>query len=257
MRSLSRYSLSSYYLETAPKGAAYDFVRVYNNLLKDIESDFLTDDELGFATETVEYEVLYSKIKYNVNNASRLQNYKFSFPVDAEDFDTKQKAQYYLFARYLRAIRYMGNNYYTENSFSVKVNEFAREDKPQVFLSHAYADKIYTILLFYYFYVHGIYLYVDWMHQEKQTDGRVLKRTLQKELSDSCQLLFLRSANSEMNIRGKHHIRPWCSWELGNFYSLKHSCEKYFLNLYSVDGYADMHLDGMKLLKGIVGGKLV
>lgn len=43
------------------------------------------------------------------------------------------------------------------------VNE--ENERNQVFLSHAYIDRVYTLGLFLYFYDKDIYLYIDWMHQ--------------------------------------------------------------------------------------------
>ena len=134
---------------------------------------------------------------------------------------------------------------------------------PQVFLSHAYIDKLYSYVLFQFFLEKGIYLYVDWMHEEAQTDGRQLKNILNKELSHSEQLLFLRTTNSELCIQGQHYIRPWCMWEIGNYYRNSNHCIKpnmygkggdqlYLLNLYSVDRYEnDLHLHGFRILEGI------
>ena len=133
-----------------------------------------------------------------------------------------------------------------------------KEGKAQVFLSHAYDDKLYAWALFEYFYSHGIYLYVDWMHHEKMVDGIKLKMDLQKELDGSEQLLFLRTINSELNIQGKQMLRSWCAWELGNFYRNK-SDEKYMINLYSVESYKNhfsIQLHGLKLYTGISSGLL-
>lgn len=96
------------------------------------------------------------------------------------------------------------------------------------------------------------------MNQKDQKDGRVLKNNLENALADSEQLLFIRSVNSELDINGKHIIRPWCSWELGNFYT-KNKDEKYFINLYSVRDYKDksnIQIHGMKLFQDVVGQKL-
>ncbi len=129
---------------------------------------------------------------------------------------------------------------------------------PQVFLSHAYNDKLYAFSLFEFFYKRGIYLYVDWMHHGKMDDGIALKNYLKKELSDSRQLLFLRTVNSELDIQGKQMLRSWCAWELGNFYGIKKD-EKYMINLYSVESYKNsnnIQLHGLKLYTGVNNGLL-
>ena len=133
-----------------------------------------------------------------------------------------------------------------------------KEGKVQVFLSHAYDDKLYAWALFEYFYSRGIYLYVDWMHHKKMVDGIKLKMDLQKELDGSKQLLFLRTINSELDIQGKQMLRSWCAWELGNFYRNKRG-EKYIINLYSVESYKNdynIQLHGLKLYTGISSGLL-
>lgn len=130
---------------------------------------------------------------------------------------------------------------------------------PQVFLSHAYDDKLYALALFEFFYDNRIYLYVDWMHHGKMKDGIELKKNLQKELDESGQLLFLRTINSELDIQGKHMLRSWCAWELGNFYRKKND-EKYMINLYSVEDFKsdyNIQLHGVKIFSGITGGCLM
>ena len=134
---------------------------------------------------------------------------------------------------------------------------------PQIFFSHAYVDKLYSYALFRFFLKEGVFLYVDWMHEEAQHDGRKLKKTLERELSRSEQLLFLRTINSELNIQGKHVIRQWCAWVIGNYYMKKsHHVirsnsdgvigKKYLLNLYSTEPYRnDLHLHGFRTLTSI------
>lgn len=128
-------------------------------------------------------------------------------------------------------------------------------DFPQVFLSHAYDDRLYALTLFIYFYNRNIYLYVDWMHNDKINDGIELKHSLKSELELSDQLLFLRTLNNELDIQGKHMLRQWCAWELGNFYYK--SQEKYMINLYSVDKYNNSQLHGLKLYTGTEGSRLI
>ena len=128
------------------------------------------------------------------------------------------------------------------------------KNMPQVFLSHAYDDRLFSLALFEYFFNQDIYLYVDWMHNGEIKDGRILKSILENELKSSEQLLFLRTLNSELDIQGKQMLRSWCAWELGNFYYKSH--EKYLINLYSVDKYENLQLHGLMLYTGIVGNRL-
>ncbi|WP_314180533.1 hypothetical protein [Abiotrophia defectiva] len=90
--------------------------------------------------------------------------------------------------------------------------------KNQVFLSHAYVDRLYTLGLFLYFYDKGIYLYIDWMHQAENMATKNLKEKLTKEIYQSSQILFLRTLNSELALHGGNkQVREWCAWEIGAF----------------------------------------
>lgn len=96
------------------------------------------------------------------------------------------------------------------------VNEENRRN--QVFLSHAYIDRVYTLGLFLYFYDKGIYLYIDWMHQEQGLITQKIKSNLLLAINNSAQLLFLRTLNSELGLQGgSRQIRQWCAWEIGTF----------------------------------------
>ena len=121
----------------------------------------------------------------------------------------------------------------------------------QVFLSYAYEDKLYTIALYVYFRQYNIYLYIDWMHNGKTKDGIWLKQNLHQALVNSEQLIFLRTPNSELKIGGNNYIRPWCSWELGNFYDRVGSKEKFYIDLYSHEESENMQLSGIKVLRSI------
>lgn len=88
----------------------------------------------------------------------------------------------------------------------------------QVFLSHAFVDKLFTLGLFLYFFEQNVYLYIDWMHQPKNSKTKKLKNNLIREIQKSNQLLFLRTLNSELALQGgKRKIREWCAWEIGTF----------------------------------------
>lgn len=93
-----------------------------------------------------------------------------------------------------------------------------RNKRNQVFLSHAFVDRLFTLGLFLYFYQQNVYLYVDWMHQPKNSKTKKLKGNLIQEIIKSDQLLFLRTLNSELALQGgKRQIREWCAWEIGTF----------------------------------------
>lgn len=125
----------------------------------------------------------------------------------------------------------------------------------RVFLSYAHTDKLYTGALYCYFLGKGIELYIDWMHNPYLKDGQVLKQKLRENLAQSEQFLFLRSVNSELHLGGSYYVRPWCAWELGNYYEhIKN--EKYYISLYGTPPRNNMQLDGLKMLKGIHSGRL-
>lgn len=123
--------------------------------------------------------------------------------------------------------------------------------KKQVFLSYAYEDKLYTIALFFFFQRYDIFLYVDWMNNGKNNEGIKLKRKLHDALNKSEYLIFLRTPNSELKIGGNYYIRPWCSWELGNFYDRLGSKDKYFIDLYEHGEIDNLQLAGIKLLTNV------
>ena len=104
-------------------------------------------------------------------------------------------------------------------------------DKPRTFLSYAYSDKGVTLGLYIYFQMNGGSLYVNWMWSGINPHSRITKDQLDKELSGSIQFLFLRTINSELDYYGSSHIRQWCSWEIGNYYT-KRKSSKYYLNFY-------------------------
>ena len=107
----------------------------------------------------------------------------------------------------------------------------------------------------------GIFLYVDWIFSPNFKNGVDIKNNLSKHLSESRQLLFLRTVNSEFSIRGSGNIRGWCSWELGTFYTLNkmQSDDKYYIELYKGrnNQQNNKQLDGIKPLKDIFSGRLV
>lgn len=126
----------------------------------------------------------------------------------------------------------------------------------KVFLSYTMDDKGLTLALFYYFYLNGIFLYVDWMHSPALSTGKKIKKTIIKELQTSDQFLFFRTSNSELSIYGGNTIKQWCAWEIGNYYSIKKD-EKYYLNFYETSSTKNKLLDTFKPMKGIKKGKIV
>lgn len=103
-------------------------------------------------------------------------------------------------------------------------------NRPQTFLSYAYTDKGISLALYIYFLINGGFLYVNWMWSGTNF-ASVTKQELDDELSNSNQFLFLRTLNSELNYYGSSHIRQWCSWEIGNYYT-KNKSQKFYLSFY-------------------------
>ena len=96
------------------------------------------------------------------------------------------------------------------------------------------------------------------MHSGKILNGNKLKKKLHTELCSCSQLLLLRTVNMELNIRGNHYIRPWCAWEIGNFYYKEIGKEKYYIGLYEAHTKQNsiQMLEGIKRLNIIKNGVL-
>ena len=108
---------------------------------------------------------------------------------------------------------------------------FKNEKRIKTFLSYAYEDKGLSLCLFLYFFKNGGFLYVDWMWNGRISDPDVLKENIRKNLDNSEQLLFLRSARSEFSKSHNLMIKPWCAWEIGNYYDI-HPNKKYIISFY-------------------------
>ena len=116
-------------------------------------------------------------------------------------------------------------------------------------------NKGLSLALFLYFEFHGGFLFVDWMWNGKERNGKLLKEKLENELKESSQLLFLRTTASELNLRGNHIIRQWCSWEIGNFYSKKKE-QKYLLAFYNQNN-RNILLDSFHVFHDVSNGVII
>lgn len=283
MQELSRLELYKEYIKE-DDNPYRDLLGFNISMLRGIEEDFITEDsisglpsQMSVESRHTESEILESiQIKEqlvagverniqsfeNANNSEYGKNiyYRYQrrmFAFRNEIISMIQDRRYdniHIFNKYVHFLAKINENIVNEiDDYFV---DFPKYDDSagmtKVFLSHAYVDMLYTKSLFRHMYKMGIYLYVDWMHNDLQPDGIVLKDMLNNEMVTSDQLLFLRTPNSELNIQGKHVIRPWCMWEIGNYYHYN-GREKYVLNLYSRDDFRDIHLQGMKLLTGVDG----
>lgn len=140
------------------------------------------------------------------------------------------------FAKLVKIIIVMSEQFIGKDLFVTSFSNLNILDKTSskgnlVFLSYAYTDKLYTIGLFLFFEKRGILLFIDWMNNPEHLSGYELKVSLNKALTKCEQLLFLRSVNSELSIRGSSQIRQWCSWEIGNYYC-KRPSEKFYTAIY-------------------------
>lgn len=239
-------------------------MKINLKVLEGVEEFFLTS-EIGNESIEFDYSDLLERIRSNIQQLSEWtqnESWEYNQQILKEklmnilhEYERKSgKNGRNLFNKIINELGEFNGKIIEKKDFDV--NAYPRGERPQVFLSHAYVDKTYTWRLFYYFYSRGIYLYVDWMHKTALKDGRDIKSGLREELNKSSQLLFLRTLNSELDIQGKQYLKPWCSWELGGFYNGHSPNEKYLLNLYSVDGYKNVQLHGLKLFTGIVGQRL-
>ena len=142
-----------------------------------------------------------------------------------------------------------------QNNFIVLAEEEnIRTTRKQTFLSYAYYDKGLTQALFFYFWIRSGFLYVNWMWDGVHSHSSITKRKLEKALNDSDQFLFLRTANSELGIRG-NKVRQWCAWEIGNFYN-KHKEEKYYTSFYDKNEPRNDILDTFRPMKEVIMGKI-
>lgn len=139
----------------------------------------------------------------------------------------------YLFKDFLKATE-ASADYVIDEILSKEPDKFDIKNtngNPQAFLSHAFKDRVFTFALFCFFYSRDIYLYIDWMHNQKIDNGADLKKNLSKMLDESESLIFVSTINSELSILGASSIRQWCSWEIGLFYSKNR--DKFLIRVYS------------------------
>lgn len=265
MEQLSRVQL---YRDLSRKGLSENFrdvLQINITILDGVETLFLTPDE-GIENGYIDIYNVIRLTRENIENLmqethsidqkqiERLRNKIRKVLMSFESKENSNKNARNLFNKILNELSTF-NEDNLEEEFWVEKKE-KKEGMPQVFLSHAYDDKAYAAALYDYFYSNGIFLYVGWMQNKDIKDGVKLKEKLHEELNDSDQLLFLRTANSELDIQGKHFLRPSCSWELGDFYRKTNGEEKYMINLYSIDEYQNLQVHGLRLFAGLSGTKM-
>lgn len=235
-------------------------------MLDGIERHYLIESgRVGIRTEDFE-------LRYNEN----LRRIKEEEIIDEKYFwklehfmrrTEKGNDGYYVFSDLIRLLNSINNSFIKSNFINnlelpliniYDIQEIKGYRLNQVFLSHAFDDKLYTLALFIFMLKKNILLYVDWLFCPEFKDGIQIKCNLSRKLYESSQLLFLRTINSELNIRGGS-IRGWCSWELGTFYSMCNKSNKFYIEVYrgKRNGSKNKQLDGISVLRDIVNGKLI
>lgn len=247
-------------------------------ILDGIENYFLiSNDDSIFSIDTSELTKIYLDkindidINFYKDILSENDIRKMQSIVDNNEYKTaditkkgRNKDIYYLFNSIINVLNEINNKVLDRlkiqsNYFSRDSEIFGKKFRNQVFLSHAFDDKLYTFSLFVFMLEEDIFLYVDWIFSPEFDNGEQIKENLSERIFDSNQLLFLRTVNSELSIRGSGNIRGWCSWELGTFYSIKNKYDKFYIELYKSKTIQkrNKQLDGIKPLKGISSGRLV
>ena len=123
------------------------------------------------------------------------------------------------------------------------------EGRPIIFLSYAFLDRAYTYYLFKHFYHNGAFLYVnDLFNTDHGGDAYAIKESLHPWIKNSNQFLFLRSVNSQ---RGQ--VRPWCSWEIGNFFSQPNK-EAFKIEIFGAPSKIDNIIGDFKDFSYVTGG---
>ncbi|OHE42018.1 MAG: hypothetical protein A2Y16_00065 [Tenericutes bacterium GWF2_57_13] len=200
------------------------------------ESDEKFRKQLHF--NLMESDQILEKRKIFFDKLDEIPKQSFSWELNIPYEDMKSKDHRYLLNRLINQITTLVEKYFD----FLTLEDFDQVNKPedwnQVFLSYAHADKLYTYGLFLLFYSQKIFLYVDWMHNGIIDSTKDLKSTLNQAMQDSVQMLFLRSINSELGIRGSGGIRQWCSWEIGNYYC-KRPDQKFYTVIYGLEMETD------------------
>ena len=217
---------------------------INNGEYKDLQSEYKTlfDDN----AREIKNRDFVQRISHTIEKEMEGKNKKISY--SSNSFKT--------FFRYLlKAIAEYQEEVIEANFIDIEDISRVRIGRNQTFLSYAYYDKGLTQALFYYFWLRSGFLYVNWMWNGVNSNSSITKKILEDELNRSNQLLFLRTINSELRIRGNHSIRQWCSWEIGNFYT-KHSDEKYYTSFYDTIEASNDILDTFKPMKEVVHGDI-
>ena len=264
--SLTRYDLfleSGRHIdsESAVRFENYELVkRMYLNsadLIKGFEDIINGGSEVP---EKVDYLALYDQNAQNIRDLEFLEQVSGYIDKQSKDknrlnpIDTPFKTY---FSVLLKAISEYQKGIIETNFIGWPDVNAIREDRKQTFLSYAYSDKGLTQALFNYFWLRDGFLYVNWMWDGVNPNSSITKSKLELALEESSQLLFLRTTNSELRIRGNNNsIRQWCAWEIGNFYTKKRE-EKYYTSFYDRIQPRNDILDTFRPMREVVNGVIV
>ena len=167
-----------------------------------------------------EYKTLFDDNAREIKNRDFVQRISYTIEKEMEGKNKKlsnNSNSFKTFFRYLlKTIAEYQEEVIEANFIEIEDISRVRFGRKQTFLSYTYYDKGLTQALFYYFWLRSGFLYVNWMWNGVNSNSSITKKILEDELNRSNQLLFLRTINSELRIRGNHSIRQWCSWEIGN-----------------------------------------
>lgn len=267
MLELSRINLYSYMDNEAliNEELLLETFRINVFFLKGIEEMFYVDEDKEYSISNTEEissqlnEKLSSLNNFSGNSEISLLSSQIKGLIKKYNIKKTTKSHYY-FNSILKILIKWSDNQILKNKLLKQVKEnissLSVKEHSMVFLSYAFEDHLYTIGLFYYFYSKGIYLYIDWLHNDEISDGAILKDLLYSEMNKCKQLLFLQSINMELNLSGNLSIKPWCAWEIGSFYRKNTGEDKFYISLYKhpVNSKKNIILDGINPMKCIKNG---
>ncbi len=238
---------------TAVRNMYYDSAR----LISGFEDAINGDNESTLSAD--EYQGMFDK---NAEDVPDMVVQKITSLIQKQIDEKKGKEQLgeLPFKTYFRYLIKAVADYQDEtiqNNYIVPAEmEVIRTNRKQTFLSYAYYDKGLTQALFYYFWIRSGFLYVNWMWDGVNSHSSITKSKLENALADSDQFLFLRTANSELRVRGNNSsVRQWCAWEIGNFYN-KHKEEKYYTSFYDRAEPRNDILDTFRPMKEVIMGEI-
>ena len=254
-------------------GIFLNTVRFNLEMLRDIESYYASSmsDEIKVSFTSENFKNIYQENLIrgleNINAIMPLKSFETEREVYLTFFDEVSDTEdsYYMFNKLMKQLDKTSNRSLRLLFKDIEANGkgsllYLEHRSPQVFLSYASEDRLYTLCLYIYMSFQGINLYVDWLFSDFKENGINIKHHLFQALMNSEQFLFLRSLNSELQIKGSHNIKGWCSWEMGNYYNIGKG-EKYYIELYSrpetkrkTEG--SLQLDGLKKVSRIERGRL-